>query len=186
MLYLPSADQSPPYIQQSLAFFSDDLNYDTSFVFAMQKQLACYLKTNYPFIQAVEYFSDGCAGQYKNFKILLHLTYHLTDFGLSANWKFFVTSHGKSACDGIGGAIKRKLVHRSLAQPYQNQIPTAKNAYCFCKSSMPSINFHFLPKENLVGVRNDLKETYAQGHTIPGTRSYHIFLQKGLVASDLR
>ena len=175
VLYLPSPDQSSPCIQQNLAFFSDDLNHDTSFVFAMQKQLACYLKTKYPFIQAVEYFSDGCAGQYKNFKNLLNLTYHLTDFGLSANWNFFTTSHGKSACDGIGGAIKRKLVHRSLAQPYQNQILTAKDAYCFCKLSMPSINFHFLPKENLVGVRNDLKERYAQGHTIPGTRSYHIF-----------
>ena len=41
VLYFPSPDQSSPYIQQSLAFFSDDLNHDTSFVFAMQKQLAC-------------------------------------------------------------------------------------------------------------------------------------------------
>ena len=59
VLYLQSPDQSSPYIQQSLALFSDDLNHDTSFVFAMQKQLACYLKTNYPFLQAVVYFSDG-------------------------------------------------------------------------------------------------------------------------------
>ena len=117
-----------PYIQQSFAFFSDDLNHDSSFAFATQKQLGCYFKTNYSFIQAVEYFSDGCAGQYKNFKTLLNLTDHSTDFGLSANWNFFATSHGKSACDRIGGAIKRKLVHRSLAQPYQNQILAEKNA----------------------------------------------------------
>ena len=144
VVYLPSPDQSSSYIQQSLAFFSDDLNHDTSFVFAMQKELACYLKTNYPFIHTIEYFSDGCAGQYKNFKNFLNLTYHLSDFKLSANWNFFATSHGKSACDGIGGAIKRKIVHRSLAQPFQNQILTARDAYCFCKSSMPSINFYFL------------------------------------------
>ena len=175
VVYLPSPDQSSSYIQQSLAFFSDDLNHDTSFVFAMQKELACYLKTNYPFIHTIEYFSDGCAGHYKNFKNFLNLTYHLSDFKLSANWNFFATSHGKSACDGIGGAIKRKLVHISLAQPFQNQILTARDAYCFCKSSMPSINFYFLSKENLIEVRNGLEDRYAQGHSIPGTISYHIF-----------
>ena len=175
VLYLPSQDQSLSYIQQSIAFFSDDLNHDTSFVFAMQEELTHFLKVNYPFIKTIEYFSDGCAGQYKNYKNFINLTYHEQDFGLAANWNFFTTSHGKSSCDGIGGAIKRKLTHRSLTQPYQNQILTAKDAYIFCKSAMPSILFHFLAKENLSEIRQTLNKRYAQGHTIPGTRSYHVF-----------
>ena len=79
----------------------------------MQQKLVCYLEQNYLHIEHIEYFSDGSAGQYKNFKNLLNLTYHRKGFGISANWNFFATSHGKSSCDGLGVAIKRKLVHRS-------------------------------------------------------------------------
>ena len=67
----------------------------------------------------------------KTSKIFLILHIICRTSKLSANWNFFATSHGKSPCDGIGGAIKRKLVHRSLAQPFQNQILTARDAYCF-------------------------------------------------------
>jgi hypothetical protein len=31
------------------------------------------------------------------------LTCYNEDFGALAEWHFFATSHGKSACDGIGG-----------------------------------------------------------------------------------
>ena len=47
--------------------------------------------------------------QYKNYKNFLNLSYHKSDFGLDATWSFFVTSHNKSPCNGIGGVVKRKL-----------------------------------------------------------------------------
>ena len=46
---------------------------------------------NMPNITRIEYFSDGCAGQYKNFKKFLNLCHHKNDFGLDANWSFVVT-----------------------------------------------------------------------------------------------
>ena len=75
----------------------------------MQSILCNYLQVTYSQVIKVEYFSDGCAAQYKNYKNLLNLSYHKSDFGLDAAWSFFATSHGKSPCDGIGGVVKRKL-----------------------------------------------------------------------------
>ena len=51
-----------------LCFLSDDLEHDTSFVFELQKRTSEFIKGNMPNITRIEYFSDGCAGQYKNFK----------------------------------------------------------------------------------------------------------------------
>ena len=70
-----------------------------------------------PAITNIEYFSDGCAGQYKNFKNFLNLCFHKDDFGLTTTWSFFATSHGKSPCDGIGGTVKRKIARTSLQRP---------------------------------------------------------------------
>jgi hypothetical protein len=53
------------------------------------------------------YFSDGSAAQYKNRKKLLNITCYNEDFGVPAEWHCFATSHGKSACDGIGGTLKK-------------------------------------------------------------------------------
>jgi len=60
---------------------SEELTYDTSFVYLLQKQLTAYLKSHYPQLTEVECFSDGCGGQYKNFKNFLNLTYNHSDFG---------------------------------------------------------------------------------------------------------
>jgi hypothetical protein len=52
-------------------------------------------------------FSDGSAAQHKNRKDLLNITCHNEDFGMPAEWHFFATSHGKSACDGVGWHSKK-------------------------------------------------------------------------------
>ena len=77
-----------------------------------------------PQISIIEYFSDGCAAQYKNYKNFLNLCYHKDEFGLNAIWSFFATSHGKSPCDGIGGTVKRQIARASLHKPLNDQILT--------------------------------------------------------------
>ena len=88
----------------------------------MQRELTLLIKAKLPHIDSIEYFSDGCAAQYKNYKNMLNLCLHKDDFGLMASWAFFATSHGKSACDGIGGTIKRLTARASLQRPYSEQI----------------------------------------------------------------
>ena len=98
----------------SLCFLSDDMHHDVAFVYHVQKDIAAIIKLKFPSVTNVEYFTDGCAGQYKNCKSFLNLCKHKEDFGLHASWLFFATSHGKSPCDGIRGTIKRLTAKASL------------------------------------------------------------------------
>ena len=71
------------------------------------KRMISFLKTKFSNICKLWYFSDGASSQYKNRKNFYNLCHHVSDFGILAEWHFFVTSHGKSACDGVGGTVKR-------------------------------------------------------------------------------
>ena len=91
----------------SFCAISDDIIHDTSLVHEIQKQLCFHSKEKLPGVRKVEYFSDGCAGQYKNYKNFLNLCHHESDFGLEATWSFFATSH-------FGGTVKRQFLRASL------------------------------------------------------------------------
>ena len=86
---------------QSLAllFISDYLVHETVAVYAFQKKLVEILKDRMIregfSLDTIQYFTDGCAKQYKNKKNFLNMTYHYEDFGVVANWAFSATSHGK-------------------------------------------------------------------------------------------
>ena len=54
-------------MQNSFCILSDDLEHDTSLVYQIQKELTQVIKTKLPKICKLEYFSDGCASQYKNY-----------------------------------------------------------------------------------------------------------------------
>ena len=99
----------------SLCVLSDDLKHDTVFVHKVMEITTNFCKRNHPQIKQFEYFSDGCAEQYKNFKHFMNLCKHSEDFNIMvAGWNFFATSHGKGACDGIGGSVKRLARLESL------------------------------------------------------------------------
>ena len=141
------------------------------FYFSLKTELALE-------IQHICYFSDGCAGQYKNCKHFINLCHLKTDFGISCTWNFFATSHSKSPCDGIGGTIKHLTVRASLQCPIKDQILTMKNLFEFCNLEIKGIKFvhlHVTSKE-LDITRAKLKDLYALAKTIPGTRSMHQFI----------
>ena len=92
---------------KSLACISDMLQHDVHTLYAFQKTIILnVVKKDLPQIEKVIYFSDGCSGQYKNHKNFTNLLRHYCHYALYAEWHFFATSHGKNACDGIGGTIK--------------------------------------------------------------------------------
>ena len=69
---------------------SENKSHDTIAVHLFQTRLIRYLKTKIENLSKVIYFSDGCAGQYKNRKNFINLCYHETDFdGIRAEWHFF-------------------------------------------------------------------------------------------------
>ena len=89
-----------------------------------------YVSKEFPFLHKVLYFSDGSAAQYKKLKNLINLIFHQSNFHIHAE---FFCHHGKNACDGVGGTIKRLAVHASLQCPFSNQILTPKQLFDFAE-----------------------------------------------------
>ena len=77
------------------------------------------------------------------------ISHHEDDFGLAAEWYLFVTSHGKSTCDGIGGTVKRLVTKASLQRPYNVQILTSDAIINFCNENIHGIKFFNMPPEDV-------------------------------------
>ena len=86
----------------SLCILSDDNQHDTLFVYMCQQIAMNYIKEHHTGIQNVEYFTDGCGGQYKNFKNFVNICHHFKDFGLRAKWIFLLPAMGRARVMGSG------------------------------------------------------------------------------------
>ena len=73
-------------LQRNLCFISDDLNHDTCFVYEVIKQTVRHAKEEiFTTLSMMRYFSDGCAGQYKNYKNFFDLCLHEKDFNVKGH-----------------------------------------------------------------------------------------------------
>ena len=154
----------------SFVIISDCLYHDTIAIFLFQRTLLSFLKEGLPCRPTkVVYFSDGAASQYKNRKNFLNLCHHEMDFGLKAEWHFSATSHGKGACDGVGGAVKRLAAKASLQKPFDEQIMTLLQLFEWASANIPSTIFRFCSKEDYQQTKEMLEPRFAMSRTIPGT-----------------
>ena len=161
----------------SYCIISDDNGHDVPTVYEIPKKIISDLKIRLPNLENVEYFSDGCAAQYKNRKNFINLCMHQSNFGLYAKWSFFATSHGKQPRDGIGGTVKRLASKKSLQQENDNHILTPSQMFKFCQENIEGINFIFISKQEIETSRNFLKKRFdAVKVAVPGTRSFHQFV----------
>ena len=96
-------------------------------------------------IKKIFNFSDGSASQYKNKFNFINLSKHQEDFGISAQWNFFVTSHGKGACDGIDGAVKSQAYRASLQRVDNNHMTNPRSLFEWVQTRFRNIHFNFCP-----------------------------------------
>ena len=150
----------------SLCFISDSNTHNVSFVYQLQTMMVDYLKETLPPISKIVYLSDGCGAQYKNYENFVNLHCHKNDFGISAEWVFFTTSHGKSLCDGIDSTAKYHTTKRSLERPLNNQILDYESMLTLCQEEMPSIKFFGISKETTTDLRKNLPKWFTDGKTI--------------------
>jgi len=174
-LVVYAKDENGDIVHKSLCFLSDDVKHDVTQVRLYQQEAILFIQNNFPNVKEVLYVTDGCAAQYKCCTSFANLCQHESMYGMKASWSFFATSHGKSACDGIGGLVKREAAKESLRRPYRNQILNAQQLFDFCSSSNLSqhVSFFFVPKEKIDKERE--RETNLNAVSIPGTRSFHHF-----------
>ena len=122
------------------------------------------------------YFSDGAALQYKNRKNFLNLCHHKDDFGVKAEWNFSPISHGKGACDGLGGTVKRIAAHACLQMPYNDQLMTPRRLFDWACSNIPAAYFGYCSNEDYVRKQSSLECRFQLSRTIPGTRKLDSFV----------
>ena len=160
----------------SFVVISDCLHHDTVAVYLFQKHLIAFLKRFPSLPKQTCYFSDGAASQYKNRKNFINLCHHEEDFGIPAQWHFSATSHGKGACDGLGGTVKRLAARASLQRPYDEQVMTARQLFEWASSNIPAVFFEYCSTEDYKIEQTHLEERFQRTQTIPGTRKLHSFV----------
>jgi hypothetical protein len=161
----------------SFVVISECLRHDTVAVHLFKKKMIEHLNDTLPFIPAkVYYFSDGAASQYKNRFNFLNLCLHEEDFGMPAEWHFTATSHGKGACDGVGGTVKRLAARASLQRPYGQQIMTPRDLFAWAKESIPSVAFAYTTIADHDAEESYLKDRFLNARAIAGTQKLHAFI----------
>jgi len=158
----------------SFVVISDCLKHDTVAVHLFQRKLIRFLSSSmFKNITKIYYFSDGAASQYKNKKFFINLCYHKEEFGIDAEWHYFATSHGKSACDGVGGTVKRLARKASLQSPFENQIIAPKELYDWAIINIPSVTFEYCTIREHNNEMMELEERFLKAKTLVGTRKIH-------------
>ena len=160
----------------SIACVSNHLQHDTVAVYSFQKVVLEYLKVKLPMLKKMIYVSDRCGGQYKNYKNFMNLIKHCDDFALDAECNFLATSHGKNACDSVGGTVKRLAARASLQRAKEKQILTQRQLYESASEEISGITSFYVSSDNIQRNRLFLENRFSLGKTIPGTCSYHCFV----------
>lgn len=126
-------------------------------------------------IKKIIYFSDGSGAQYKNKYNFVNLIEHENEFGVKAEWNFFATGHGKGACDGIGGTVKRRAYQTSLQRINTQPINSAKALAEWAQTAFKKIEFVYCSKEEHTLHEKNLKLRYSNAKPITNTRKYHSY-----------
>lgn len=100
---------------------------------------------------------------------------HEKDFKIEAEWHFFATAHGKGACDGIGGCIKRNAYRASLQNKNDKQITTTKKLCEWAKNFFKKIFFDFTSLIEYEKHKKKLEARFSTAKSIPGTRQFHCY-----------
>jgi len=116
---------------------SDDHSHEKrSIAVFIDKVVNELISDKFPNVQQVHIFSDGPSSQFKN-KYMASFYSILQRKGLSIQWNFFATSHGKGVVDGLGGTVKRVVREAVLTRKVSSVLNAkefAEAAESFCKS----------------------------------------------------
>ena len=163
----------PEKKQCSFAIVSDFLKHDKFAVYAFIKEIIYSLKTKVGNFTLLKIFSDGAASQFKNKFTLSNLCFMPKDFGITAEWYFFATAHGKGAVDGIGPVVKRSI--RSQIMQRRCTINSGEDFVSAATKTVKNINILYLSEQKLAENFNILKKRWKQVMAIPKLQSLHFF-----------
>ena len=92
---------------------------------------------------------------------------------------FFATSHGKNACDGVGGNIKGLAAYANLQRPISNQILTPLQLFEFANAEIHGVGSFFISKDHVDQVVQFLQPRFSNSPKFKGTCKNHQFIPAG-------
>lgn len=121
-------------------------------------------------IKYVHYWTDSPTSQYRNRFIFDAINNHESKYGCPATWNYYESGHGKNACDGLGGTVKR------LADQYvrsgKSVIQDADDFFNWAtSSSMKEVKFFFVSKDECESTNEFMPQI--QFPPIKGTLKIH-------------
>lgn len=159
-------------VTRPFVVISDELNHDKFAVWAFLKAVMTSLKTEFPELEKVKILSDGCAAQFKSKYNLSNLCCLKSDFGVTGEWNFFATSHGKGAVDGIGGTVKSKVW--TVVKSRKVVINSAGDFYQYARD-ITGIKSLFVSSQEVSLHKPMLTSRWERSISIEGIQSKHHF-----------
>lgn len=165
----------------SYVALSDHLKHSTATFYAYQRKFIQHLKEELEkqgiTLTKIHYFSDGARSQYKNRFNLKNMLYHAQDFGVQIEWHFFASCHGKGACDGVGGLMKRCAAKASLQGCL---IQNAEEMHKWASEKMTTIVTELSTKEEVESVIALQQTRFHQAQALPGISLVHAVLPQSI------
>jgi hypothetical protein len=101
-------DQDSNLRHKSFVGITSERTHSAPTTFAFLRQLLPKVKELLPSLHRINYISDSPVSQFRNKSIVNIIAKHEEYFnGVDATWSFLECGHGKGACDGVGGSLKK-------------------------------------------------------------------------------
>lgn len=167
-------------VLQSFAIISNDLAHDKHAVYTFLKTILLYIKelfcTKELEVKDLVIFSDGSAAQFKNKFTISNLCYFEDEFGLTPQWHYFATSHGKGAVDGIGGCVKHRVWQEVKSR--RANVYTAEEFSECASRVLDKVKIIFVSNAEIETDKEMLSRRWADVQAIKGIQSKHAFRVK--------
>ena len=131
-------------ISKSFCIISDSVKHEAVAVHSFIRGILPKIKTGVSNLKKIFFFSDSGPAHYKNRFNFANLSLFESDHGVPAVWHFWATCHGKNACDGVGGTVKR-LARRASLQ--LSLILNPLDLYNWAMDNITGIEFIYVTKD---------------------------------------
>ena len=159
---------------RSLLICSDVKEKDKNTVFACILYIYdCIIKPSLNDVEEDVIWTDGPSSEFKN-KYMVHLLRILSEkFNKKFSWKYFATSHGKGAVDGIGGNAKSLVRKKVMSKANDVIVQSAEDFANVCGKMMKETKVVFLSAESIKNMV-DLIQPWGSVERVPGISKMHI------------
>lgn len=89
---------------------------------------------------------------------------------------FFASCHGKSACYGIGGTLKRLARLASLQRHSNNQITNPEQLFLWAKENVDNIRTFYVSSDVVKNNAATIESRMGEAVVVQGTRSLHCYI----------